>query len=145
MPVDRTLLLADEDGGVQRYSVLEETARASRPKDAKGYSDAYVTVFQGALLRAANIEGITRTQLRVWMAALARATIENAEFDAEPAQIGAALGMDPKTVIRSVTQLVAHGLLLRPRRGKLALPPDVAWRGTVIAREAALKARKDQA
>lgn len=118
------------------------TPRKRRPLN-KRFSTPYLTVFMPALDRVAADPELRLVDIRVWLAILARATHEKPEWDTDSAGIGRQIGLHPKNVLKSIRRLQDKGLILRPRYGKLALPPDVAWRGSAASRERSLKGAPD--
>lgn len=139
MSADRTITLAGEDGAVEKFVVVEEKTPNRRAVTDRSFKEPFVVLFQAALMEIARESSLTWSDLRIWLACLAHASLEQPEFDSDPRLIAAELGLDPKFVSRIQGRLVRIGLLERPRRGKLALPPRIAWRGTPEARSRALK------
>lgn len=135
---ERTIVLAGEDGEVEKFTVVEErggkkgTARISR------YSSPYVVLFLTHLSAIARDRELTGTDLRVLLVVLARASHEHPDFDTDPGGIAAELGVHEQEVYRALRILAAKDLIRRPKKGKLALNPAIAWRGSADARERAL-------
>lgn len=140
-------VLYDLSDGQEKHFARFPTAQmpAQRPgaRMAKRFSTPYVTVFQPALLALAQDRTLTVSDVRVFLAVLARATHEKLEWDVDHAGIGTDVGIHPKNVQKSIRKLAEKGLVLRPRHGKVALPPAVAWRGTAQTREVALRAARE--
>lgn len=136
--------LAGEEKPLLRFppTAQQPVARAV-PRTGKRFSTPYITVFMPALLAIAHDRTLTLSDIRVWAAVLARATHEKPEWDVDAAGIGRDAGIHPKNVQKSIRKLVEKGLILRPRHGKLALPPSIAWRGSAQDREIALRKARE--
>lgn len=134
--------MVHEDGTVERQQILEESGRIGRAAKERVFSEPFVFLFLARLPEIARDRALDGTDLRVFLAVLARATQETPSFDSDPAGIATDLDIHVRQVGKSLAKLAGRGLLLRPKRGKLALAPDVAWRGTAQARAQLLVARR---
>ena len=136
---DRTLVLADEGGEVQKFTVVEESGRGGRNAPARKMSGSYVYLFQDRLAEIAADRGLIGRDFRVLLAVLGRATYESPIFDSDPAGIAAELAISRHEVQLALAALAEKELILRPRRGKIALEPTFAWRGSTQGRANRLK------
>lgn len=109
---------------------LGELVPKGAQRSKKTFGEPFVVLFQQAAAALAARKDLTASDYRVFLALLARASQENPVFDTDPAGLSLELGMHLGQVSRSVRRLGETGLIERPFRGKVALNPAIAWRGT---------------
>jgi hypothetical protein len=136
------MLLAGEDGIVERVHVLEETGKTGRAARERQFAEPFVFLFQKNLTELAQNRALTGFDLRVLLVVLSRATQESPMFDSDPHGLAAEMGANVRQVTASLKTLADEGYIERPKRGKLALNPEIAWRGTAVARMELLVRRR---
>src|SRR4051794_16406542 len=78
------------------------------------------------------------TTLAVFVAAQSYAEWNTGRIDVPVETLAQDANTTPKEVYRALSHLVELGALIRTRRGRYALNPEVAWSGTLVARERAV-------
>lgn len=132
-----TVSITNRDTGEVWDGAITEFSPGGRPVKAR-FSTPWMAVFFDGIDALVGAD-LTRTELRVFLAVASQSPDTGAAWEWRPAQTAARLGIDERRCYAAIKVLADRGLLLRPRKGWVAFPPQLFWRGTSAARATALR------
>lgn len=136
----RLLAINEQTGLVEGVIVQEQELKKARGAATKKYPEPFLTVFLAAALELARRKDLTESDHRVLWALIARSATQGDVIDSDPLGLSEQLEMHPRQLARAMAHLAEMGLVLRPKRGKIAVHPRIAWKGTPEERAKALRA-----
>lgn len=137
MPLNDNDILVDPDTG-ETYAVMRVPVKTPGSKKPVVKYPKYSLIFNDAWAALLQDKDLTLSDFKVLMAVILKSSSTEVEFPTELKAIVETSAVYKSRVVDSMAKLTKKGLIRRPRRGFLALNPEIAWRGSAEGRTAEL-------
>lgn len=134
----RYVFLPDEKG-YRRRRKAEDRAQGITTR----YTTPYTLMFRPAFQLIALNRTIRSGDIRVLFLIADQIEPNQRDIALDTTVVAAQLDIQPVSVVNAVNRLVKVGLLIRPKRGRLAFNPEYLWCGGVKRREIAVHLQRN--